>query len=214
MIIVVVVAVKLIGLLVTNQVAITLYSTGDLEGSADQSTSLIEDPVTGKLIESWLPWFNRGDAKAAAGDFTPAIDDFEKALELAPGERECMVRVNLSLSWELLGDAYEQGGYHQGAVLLYEAAEAVIAEAGDRCSGPDEASQQLDEAGKRLAEKKKNAEQARDAEDAQQPGGKTPEEKLEDLGDKGDASDKDKANGDSRDRGDQQGSDGLTEKPW
>jgi tetratricopeptide (TPR) repeat protein len=209
-IIALIIAVKLISLSAITTVALTLYDRSDFEGSADQSSRLLDQNV----IEPYIPYFNRGDAKAADEDYTGAIDDFEKALELAPADRKCQVVVNLAHSWELLGDIYEQGGYHQGAVLLYQAAEDVIAAAGDDCEAPDPAADELDQIEGDVGEKKQAAEDARDEQDATEPGAQSDDEKLDDLGDKQDQSDQDKANGDSREQGEDSDGDTYTDKPW
>jgi len=209
-IIALIIAIKLISLSAITTVALTLYDRSDFEGSADQSSRLLDQ----NFIEPYIPYFNRGDAKAADQDYTAAIDDFEKALELAPADRKCQVVVNLAHSWELLGDIYEEGGYHQGAVLLYQAAEDVIAAAGDDCDPPDEAADELDQVEGDVADKKAAAEEARDAQDATEPGEQSDEEKLDELGDKQEESDQEKANGDSREQGEDSDGDTFTDKPW
>ena len=208
-------AFKLIGLSATTGTAITMYNTGAYEASQDASSTLLEgDLLGGNFIEPWIPWFNRGDAKAANLDFTPAIDDFEHALELAPADKECTVRVNLSLSWELLGDSYASSGYPQGAEQLYDAAEKVITDAGDKCEPPDPAAEELSEAGDRIEQKKEAAQQATEEQEAADPTPTEQEDKLEELDEQGQQSDQEKANGDARDRGEDEGQSGFTEKPW
>ena len=208
-------AFKLIGLSTTTQVAISTYNAGAYQQSQDASSELLDgDLLGGNFIEPWIPWFNRGDAKAADLDFTPAIDDFEHALELAPDDKECLVRVNLSLSWELLGDSYAASGFPQGALQLYDAAEKVITDAGDKCDPPDPAAEELSEAGERIKEKKSAAEQATEEQEAQDPSSSEQDDKLEELDEQGQQSDQEKANGDARDRGEEEGQSGFTEKPW
>jgi tetratricopeptide (TPR) repeat protein len=206
-----VVATKLISLSVVNQTALNLFDAGAYAGSADQSTSLIEDH---NIIEPYLPWFNRGDALAAQQEYTAAIDDFERALELAPAERECDVRVNLALSWETLGDSYIAGGYFQGAIQLYEQAKAVIA-GGAGCAPETPAGQDLKQAGPRVQDKIDQAQQLRDAAEAQQGDGPSgQDEQLDQLEQQGQQSEQEKATGDAADRGENDGQQGFTDKPW
>lgn len=204
------VAVRLIGLSVVNQTAIDLYDAGAYDASADRSTSLLDQT----LIEPYLPWFNRGDAKAAQEQYTDAIDDFERALELAPAERQCDVRVNLALSWERLGDIYAASGFPEGAKQLYSAALAVIAE-GDDCVPPEPAGLDLAEAGPRVQAKLDQAEQQAQAGD---PGGEEPsgglDEQLDQLGQNGQAGEQELQNGDSLDRGQEGGEPAYPAKPW
>lgn len=203
------VAVKLISLSVTAQAAIVDYSTGDYESSIDRSTSLLDL----NIIEPYIPYFNRGDAQAGREYYVDAVEDFEKALELAPQAKKCDVRVNLALSWELLGDIYAEGGYFQGAVLLYQAAEAVIDEGGEDCKPPTESSDELSEAEERVEGKKEIAEAQRDAAEGEGEGQST-QEKLDELGERGEQGSSEKENGESLDRGEGQGDGSYTEKPW
>jgi len=204
------VAVRLIGLSVVNQTAIDLFDSGSFEASEQRSTSLLDQTI----IEPYLPWFNRGDAKAAQERYTDAIDDFERALELAPTDRQCDVRVNLALSWERLGDIYADAGFPDGAKQLYAASLAVIAE-GEDCVPPELAGLDLAEAGPRVQAKLDQAEQQAEALD---PGGDDEsgglDEQLDQLGQKGQAGEQDLQNGDSLDRGEEGGSPVYPAKPW
>jgi tetratricopeptide (TPR) repeat protein len=204
------VAGKLLSLAIVNGTAIAQFERGAYDSSEETSSSLLEL----NLVETWIPYFNRGDAKAADEDYTSAIDDFEKALDLAPTDKQCMVAINLAHSWETLGDIYEEGGYHQGAVQLYQAAEDVLASMGDSCEAPDDAADQFDQKQSDIADKKAQAEANQEAQEEQDPDASTPDDKLDDLGDKQQQSDQDKANGDSRDRSDDGGGSGYVEKPW
>ena len=221
-------AFKLIGLSVVTQGAIIRYENGasyaaggnsglaheEFEQSAETSGALLAgDWLGGNFIEKWIPWFNRADAKAADLDYNSAIDDFEKALEFAPADAECRVRVNLALSWEKLGDNYVQFGSPDGAVKLYEAGEAVIAAAEGRCDPPDEASDDLDQTGDRIEGKKQAAQEQADQLEAQDPSAGDEEEKLQELGEGEQAGEADKSNDDALDRGEDNQST-YTDKPW
>jgi len=210
MIALVYVAVRLIGLSLVNQTALDLFDAGAYAQSEEVSTGLLDQT----LIEPYLPFFNRGDAKAAQEQYTDAIDDFERALELAPAERQCDVRVNLALSWERLGDVYAAAGFPDGAKQLYQAALAVIAE-GDDCLPPEPAGLDLAQAGPRVQAKLDQAEQQAQAQD---PGGDDEsgglDQQLDELGQKGQAGEQELQNGDSLDRGEENGSPSIPAKPW
>jgi tetratricopeptide (TPR) repeat protein len=203
-------AVRLIGLSVVNQTGLDLFDRGAYEQSEQVSTGLLDQ----SLIEPYLPYFNRGDAKAAQEQYTDAIDDFERALELAPADRQCDVRVNLALSWERLGDVYAAAGFPDGAKQLYQAALAVIAE-GDDCVPPEPAGLDLAQAGPRVQAKLDQAEQQAQAQDAggdEESGGL--EQQLDELGEKGQAGEQELQNGDLLDRGEESGSPSIPAKPW
>jgi tetratricopeptide (TPR) repeat protein len=203
-------AMRLMGLSLSNSVALGMFDDGRYEASAEQSTTLIDET----LIEPYIPWFNRGNAYAAQEKYTDAIDDLERALELAPANRQCDVRVNLALSWELLGDVYVAGGYYQGAVLLYEAARAVIA-AGDDCEPPEPSGEDLEAADDRIAGKIEAAERLRDFVEAQEgtEAGGDLEQQLEELGQQEQQGAQERAEDDAFDRGDR-GQSGYPQKPW
>jgi tetratricopeptide (TPR) repeat protein len=205
------IAFRMMGVSFGNSIALGAYDSGRYESSAERWRSMQDETI----IEPYIPWFNRGDASAAQEKYTDAIDDFERALELAPAEQKCTVRVNLALGWEKLGDAYAAGGFFQGAVLLYQAAEAVIA-AGPECTPPDQAGEDLQQADKRVKEKIDQAQRQRDAADALEgddtPGGQ--QEQLDQLGEKGQAGEQEKATGDAADRGESGSDSGFTDRPW
>ena len=198
------------GQLLSGQAAHDAFARGAYVESEEQFGSLLEP----NLLEPYLPHFNRGTARAAQLDFTPAIDDFERALELAPPERRCMVRVNLALSWEKLGDDYLAAGLFQGAVLLYEAGKAVIDAAGDDCPPPTEEGERLESAEERIDEKLENAKAQRDAA-ADRPAPGSADDQLEQLEGRGEQSEADKAAGEAFERGESGDTGaGFTDKPW
>ena len=128
-----VVVVKLAGLPVLGGAMVEQYRSGDFVASIESAERLTE----GNLFESWVAPFGRGTATAAAGDYNAAIPDLERALELAPESRRCDIAVNLSLSWESLGDSYVTQGLDAGALRLYATAKRVITSAGEECLPPN-----------------------------------------------------------------------------
>lgn len=233
------VAWKLFSMPLLAQRSIDAYERGNFERSVEVSDSLMFLNVA----EDWIPYFNRGTSHAAAQSYSHATDDLAAALERAPDERRCDVRVNLALAWELQGDSYFEAGFYAGAIKLYETAKAVLdAGADEGCfeqqppedeQQPDdqqqddrpeqadgETSERLQEADERVTEKLRQSEEqqeGREQPDAA-PGG--PEEnsnggggKVDELRERSDEAEQEKQNQDSTQRG-QDGSGSYVEKPW
>ncbi len=223
---------KLASLGLTAQDAISAAETARYEESIDASDSL----MTLNWFEPWVAYYDRGTASALAQEYNDATDDLSTALELAPPERSCDVRVNLALAWEELGDIYAEGGYLRGASLLYDTALAVIrggeedgcfrGESPDDSTPPEEptggdeptdggdpsAGDQLEDARDRVEGKQDDLdrqEEETDGADGSGDGasGGSP---TEDLEDRGDAAEQER-----RDReADQRGGGEYVEKPW
>ncbi|MBX3098078.1 MAG: hypothetical protein KF761_00730 [Salinibacterium sp.] len=195
----------------TAQAAIDAFDSGDYLTSEDLSSSLLSHNV----VETYLPYFNRGDAYAADRYYGPATEDFERALELAPMEKKCDVRLNLALTWERFGDIYVQLGYYQGAVLLYEAGQAVLDDAGEECDPPQQQNN-LNESQDRLDQKKNDAENQRDQQQQQQQQGDGTdplEQQLQELQAQQQQAAQEKADQEAGDRGAESGG-AYTDKPW
>lgn len=226
---------KLFSMPLLAQRSIDAYEKGNFERSVEVSDSL----MFLNIAEDWIPYFNRGTAHAAAQSYSHATDDLAKALERAPDDRRCDVRVNLALAWELQGDSYFEAGFFAGATQLYETAKAVLdAGADEGCfvqqppeeeQQPDdsqpqqtdgETSERLQEADERVTEKLRQSEQQ---EGEQQPdaGPGQPEEensdggggKVDELKERSDEAEQEKQNQDSTQRG-QDGRGNYVEKPW
>jgi len=116
-------------------------------------------------VEHWVAPYNEGVASFRAERYEAALSHFAAALRQAPPERECLVRHNLAVTRERLGDV-EQAGSDTRALELYRTArEALLTgDCLERDDGPPalrEESRQLDE---RLVDKIEGvlAEQERD----------------------------------------------------
>jgi len=199
---------KLMSLAPTAQGAIEAFDEGDYVESEERSSSLLFLNV----VESYLPYFNRGDAYAADQYYGLATDDFERALELAPLDRKCDVRLNLALSWERFGDIYVQLGYYQGAVLLYEASQAVLDDAGPECDPPPN-QDQLNESQDRVEEKKDDAQQQQEQQPQGGDGQDQQDQQLNELEEQQKQAAEEKAEQESEDRGQESGG-YNTDKPW
>lgn len=212
---------------------IDAYERGQFESSAEAFDALMFLNVA----EDWIPYFDRGTAHAAGELYSQGTDDLAKALERAPDERRCDVRVNLALAWELQGDAYFAAGYFAGATKLYETAKAVIdAGAAEGCfeqqpppdqqeeqadpQQPETSEQKLEEADRRVTEKLDQSEQQQNQQEAPDGDPATPDEqqstdggKVEELREKGDQAEQEKQNQDATKRGQESDAD-YVQKPW
>lgn len=206
---------KLVGLQGTAGPAIDSYERGSYATSAEQLDPLFD----WNAFEPWIAHFDRGTAKAAAGDTIPAITDLEQAFALAPESRRCDVAVNLSLSWETLGDSYAQQGQLAGAARLYATAKAVIEAAGPECEPPNapqdnqegrDPGQELSDASDRLDAKSDLTAPPSGGEDGA-PGGE--QEQLEELQEQNDDAAGEKAERETQNRGEDSGG-AFTERPW
>jgi tetratricopeptide (TPR) repeat protein len=217
---------KLASLSLTAQDAIDAAETTRFDESIAASDSL----MTLNWFEPWVAYYDRGTASALAQEYNDATDDLSVALELAPADRSCDVRVNLALAWEELGDIYAEGGYLRGATLLYDTALAVIrggeedgcfrGETEDESTPQEEPSDDSGtDAGERLENARDRIEGKQDDVERQEDGGGStaPGEEdadggspTDDLQDRGDAAEQDRRDQDA----DQRGGGEYVEKPW
>ena len=110
---------------------------------------------TGNIVEPHKAPFAAGDARALAGDFAAARLRFEEALQLAPAGSPdaCIIRLNLVLAVERLGDDKLRLEDAASAAALFAEALEVAGAAPDGCfsGGPAaEAGGKLSEAEGRL----------------------------------------------------------------
>jgi tetratricopeptide (TPR) repeat protein len=214
-------SVKFASLSLTAQDAISASETGRFDESIEASDAL----MTLNWFEPWIAYYDRGTASARAQLYNDATDDLSTALELAPEDRSCEVRVNLALAWEELGDIYADAGYLRGASLIYDTALAVIRGGEeDGCfdgdapepTDPPEASptpgDQLEDAEGRVEGKQDAVEQPGEDPGAGQGGGDGDDgsSPTEDLEDRGDQAEEDRRNQEA----DQRGGGEYAEKPW
>ena len=91
--------------------------------------------------ESYLPYYNLGNAEYKNGNYDRAISNYKKALELGPQhnhERECDIRVNLALAMLAKIDWANMKTQKDGqrAIKQLKAARNVLTEEG--CANPDD----------------------------------------------------------------------------
>lgn len=136
------------------------FAAGDSGGVADAASGL----RTANFIEPHKAPFAEGDGLFLAGDFAAARQRFEEALSLAGTADECVVRVNLALTIERLGDAAAKTEDPTAAARLFAEGVAVVeaapegcfaagADAGADASAESGAGEQLKQAAERLQQK-------------------------------------------------------------
>jgi hypothetical protein len=180
------------------------------------------------VIEVHKAPFAEGDARVLAGDFEAARQRFEEALALSGPGDECVIRVNLVLSIERLGDARLAAQDPAGAGRLFAEGLAVVDGAPEGClararSATPDAKDKLDQAEARLRQKSADA-KAGEGEAPQQEGnsGESPAEadperqsRLEELRDGARNSQLERNNGKERDEYLRDGEYGAgPDKPW
>lgn len=152
-----VLAVKLLSLPIAAGQAADSFAGGNAAGTVKAGQAM----GTLNLVERYKAHFALGDGHVLQGDFDKARDEFTVALELAPFDESCRVRVNLVLSLEKLGAAKEQGGDTASAAKLYAEGSGLVAAAPRDCFAPnspnnsDGEGESLKQAGERLAQKQK-----------------------------------------------------------
>jgi hypothetical protein len=92
---------------------------------------------TFNYLERWVAPYNEGTARYRLDDFTGALQLLEEALDAVPPERECLVRINLALAHESVGDAADARGDAPAAAEEWREGIAVLSEGG--CLEPDRA---------------------------------------------------------------------------
>ncbi|WP_052690586.1 hypothetical protein [Pseudarthrobacter chlorophenolicus] len=168
-------------------IAAKLLSLGVLGGQAAAAFDARDAAAAGSAA-SWLQPLNipephkapfaAGDAEVLGGNFDAARQRFAEALELVPGAAagdsdSCIIRVNLVLATERLGDDKLRADDPASAAALFSDALGVVKAAPDGCftgasgTGDGSAGERLDEAGGRLAGKLEAA--GNDGSAAQQP---------------------------------------------
>lgn len=208
---------KLLSLSAIAGDGIDAYDAGEYASSAERFDSLLGwNP-----IEPWVAHFGAGTALAGTADLNPAIVELERALDLAPASKECDVAVNLSLSWELLGDAYTAEGLLSGASRLYETARAVIESVGEDCAPPEapfneeegrDPGAELSDAGDRLEVKLDQNERAQQ-ESGSLPAEQDTQDQLDELEQQNEDAAGEKAQQEGL-RGGGGASGGFTDRPW
>ncbi|MGY4542232.1 hypothetical protein ACVWY0_002145 [Arthrobacter sp. UYNi723] len=139
---------KLLSVGILADTAARSFATVDSGGVTDAAGGL----RTANFIEPYKAPFAEGDGLFLAGDFAAARQRFEEALSLAGKAEECVIRVNLALTIERLGDAETKAEDPTAAARLFAEGVAVVEAAPEGCFDAG-AGEQLEQAGERLRQK-------------------------------------------------------------
>ncbi|QIX26243.1 hypothetical protein ncot_06215 [Nocardioides sp. JQ2195] len=137
------------------------------------------------VIEPWIASFNEGTADHQDEKYDDALDRYDAALADVPDDRECVVRTNMALAHEAIGDRALEEEQKPDAVAAWQDGIAVMAEADcpTDAAGGDEQTEKAAAVDARLRqkleeqhapEKKQEKDQEQDREKQQQE-----QEKLE-----------------------------------
>ena len=147
--------------------------------------------------ESYIPYYNIGNAAYKRGDYTSAISYYTEALKNFPPEkRECLIRINLALSMCNTIDFYNLNSQEKidtALFVLYKARDVLLEKgcASDDGQGHNADAQQLKEDIDRMIEQLKNPEENNNNEQ-QQSGNDSSDSNDESSGNDQTPSDKEK----------------------
>lgn len=137
------VPVLLVLLLAAKLLSLGVLADRAASGFAAGNASAVDAAARGmgvaNVVEPHKAPFAAGDAAVLAGDYGTARHLFDQALGMVPagsGE-ECLVRVNLVLVIERLGDLRLQAGDPSSALPFFREALATAGQAPEGCLSPD-----------------------------------------------------------------------------
>lgn len=120
------VAVLLVLLVRANDAGRAAYDAEDYADAHDTFAGLRDLG----LVEPWVRPFNAGAAAFREEEYVDAVGLFEDALDAAPSEQACTVRINLALSHEAAGALDRRRRQTTEALLHLRAARVALAEGG------------------------------------------------------------------------------------
>ncbi|MCX6402247.1 MAG: hypothetical protein NTX33_20220 [Propionibacteriales bacterium] len=140
----------LLVLALTGKVALMLHNNTAGREAFDRddfNTAVAEftDNQRVNWFESWITAFNEGATLHADGAWPDAITAYEVALEDVPERDECTVRINLALVHEAVGDALQEDGETDEALIAWKIGIDVLA-AGECPTDAGRGEEQTDDA--------------------------------------------------------------------
>lgn len=153
------VAIMLVYRLSVNHSFVKAYNNEDYDTVNEEKLLNFNFP------ESYVPYYNLGNAAYKRGDYTSAITYYNEALKNFPTEkRDCLIRINLALSMCNTIDFYSldsQDKVDTALFILYKARDVLLENgcATDDGQGHNEDAQQLKEDIDRMIEMLKNPDQ-------------------------------------------------------
>ncbi|MDI3195087.1 hypothetical protein QK290_11675 [Pseudarthrobacter sp. AL07] len=152
-------AAKLLSVGILADTAARSFAAGDSGGVADAAAGL----RMANFVEPQKAPFAEGDGLFLAGDFAAARQRFEEALSLAGTADECVVRVNLALTIERLGDAQATAEDPTAAARLFAEGVAVVKAAPEGCFETAGEAGEENGAGEKLGQAAERLQQKADA---------------------------------------------------
>ena len=155
-ILILIVAIILGTRLITNHSFVNAYNKGEYETEAEEKLLKMNFP------ESYLPYYNLGNAAYKKGDYNSAIGYYNQALQNYPPEdKDCLIRINLALSMCNTIDFYNldsQEKIDTALFILYKARDVLLENgcATNEGDGHNADAQQLKEDIDAMIEKLKN----------------------------------------------------------
>ena len=140
----------------TNRSFVQAYYAGEYDTEDEEKLLNFNFP------ESFVPYYNLGDAAYKLGDYNAAIGYYSQALEMYPtGDKDCQIRINLALSYCNTIDFYNldsQEKIDTALFILYKARDVLLENgcASDEGDGHNAEAQQLKEDIDRMIEMLKN----------------------------------------------------------
>lgn len=215
--------------LAVKLLSLSVLADGAASGFAGGNVSAVNAAARGlgvaNVVEPHKAPFAAGDAAVLAGDYGTARRLFEQALGSVPAGSadECLVRVNLVLVMERLGDQRLQAGDPASVIPLFKEALATAAQAPEGCLSPEAEAG----AGGRLAEARERLEgklaaagqpagpQGAPAEGPRQDGSADPQQsQLDQLQDNARQAQRERNSGREREEYLDNGSGTAPDRPW
>ena len=166
-IIILIVAIMLGTRLYTNHSFVNAYNNGEYETEAEEKLLKMNFP------ESYIPYYNLGNAAYKKGDYNSAIGYYNQALQNYPPEdKDCLIRINLALSLCNTIDFYDldsQEKIDTALFILYKARDILLENgcATEEGDGHNADAQQLKEDIDAMIEKLKNPDSASNSDQPQ-----------------------------------------------
>ncbi len=146
--------------LIRNHSYVSAYEKGEYRTEQEEKLLKMNFP------ESFVPYYNLGNAAYKQGDYNSAIGYYNQALTMYPtGDKDCQIRINLALSLCNTIDFYNldsQEKIDTALFVLYKARDVLLEDgcASDDGQGHNADAQQLKEDIDRMIEKLKNPDQS------------------------------------------------------
>ena len=167
-IIILIVAIMLGSRLITNHLFVQAYNSEEYDTEAEEKLLKMNFP------ESYVPYYNLGNAAYKKGDYNSAIAYYTKALENYPPEdKDCLIRINMALSLCNTIDFYNldsQEKIDTALFILYKARDLLLEKgcASDEGEGHNADAQQLKEDIDAMIEKLKNPDSGNNSDQPQE----------------------------------------------